>query len=162
MLICVSATRPLSAGIWKLPSASSRTQSGSSVTILKCATGTGLRCSVSARSTTGSRYCKKLGVAIATGSSSHCDCPACCSVAIPLRKIASGNCENDCRVRDKTVLPRSSARVSVHGIGETGVHQLPETNVARGAADPAPRVEYELQLYYWMKLIRAFEERVSR
>src|SRR6202045_3957311 len=40
---------------------------------------------------------------------------------------------------------------------------MPETNVARGAAvEPAPRVEYELQLYYWMKLIRAFEERVSR
>ena len=39
---------------------------------------------------------------------------------------------------------------------------MPETNVARGVAEPAPRVEYELQLYYWMKLIRAFEERVSR
>src|SRR6202167_417594 len=39
---------------------------------------------------------------------------------------------------------------------------MPETNVARGAVEPAPRVEYELQLYYWMKLIRAFEERVSR
>src|SRR5215472_761372 len=39
---------------------------------------------------------------------------------------------------------------------------MAETNVARGAAEPAPRVEYELQLYYWMKLIRAFEERASR
>src|ERR1700730_18512712 len=40
---------------------------------------------------------------------------------------------------------------------------MAETNVVRGAAvEPAPRVEYELQLYYWMKLIRAFEERVSR
>jgi len=29
-------------------------------------------------------------------------------------------------------------------------------------AEPAARVEQELQLYYWMKLIRAFEERVSR
>ncbi|HXM89471.1 MAG TPA: thiamine pyrophosphate-dependent dehydrogenase E1 component subunit alpha, partial [Candidatus Acidoferrum sp.] len=39
---------------------------------------------------------------------------------------------------------------------------MPETNVAHGAVEAAPRVEYELQLYYWMKLIRAFEERVSR
>src|SRR5271167_386123 len=39
---------------------------------------------------------------------------------------------------------------------------MAETNVARGSVEPAPRVEYELQLYYWMKLIRAFEERVSR
>src|SRR5712671_1487685 len=39
---------------------------------------------------------------------------------------------------------------------------MPETNAARGSTDAAPRVEYELQLYYWMKLIRAFEERVSR
>src|SRR5712675_74493 len=39
---------------------------------------------------------------------------------------------------------------------------MPETNAARGSTEPAPRVEYELQLYYWMKLIRAFEERVSR
>src|SRR5579863_4767101 len=39
---------------------------------------------------------------------------------------------------------------------------MPETNVAHGVAEPAPRVEYELQLYYWMKLIRAFEDRVSR
>src|SRR5208282_282485 len=39
---------------------------------------------------------------------------------------------------------------------------MPETNVARGSVETAPRVEYELQLYYWMKLIRAFEERVSR
>ncbi len=33
---------------------------------------------------------------------------------------------------------------------------------ARNLAEPAVRVEQELQLYYWMKLIRAFEERVSR
>src|ERR1700688_3921077 len=39
---------------------------------------------------------------------------------------------------------------------------MSETSVARGSVEPAPRVEYELQLYYWMKLIRAFEERVSR
>src|SRR6202163_920043 len=40
---------------------------------------------------------------------------------------------------------------------------MPETNVARGAAVAgATRAEHELQLYYWMKLIRAFEERVSR
>jgi TPP-dependent pyruvate/acetoin dehydrogenase alpha subunit len=39
---------------------------------------------------------------------------------------------------------------------------MAETNLAHGAAEPAPRVEYELQLYYWMKLIRAFEERASR
>src|SRR6266849_11012440 len=39
---------------------------------------------------------------------------------------------------------------------------MSETNVARGSTEPAPRVEYELNLYYWMKLIRAFEERVSR
>jgi TPP-dependent pyruvate/acetoin dehydrogenase alpha subunit len=32
----------------------------------------------------------------------------------------------------------------------------------RGKHDSAPRVEHELQLYYWMKLIRAFEERVAR
>src|SRR6266478_4918109 len=38
---------------------------------------------------------------------------------------------------------------------------MPETNAARGSTEPAPRVEYELQLYYWMKLIRAFEERVA-
>lgn len=39
---------------------------------------------------------------------------------------------------------------------------MPEPNAARGATDASPRIEYELQLYYWMKLIRAFEERVSR
>jgi TPP-dependent pyruvate/acetoin dehydrogenase alpha subunit len=33
---------------------------------------------------------------------------------------------------------------------------------ARTAAEPAARIEQELQLYYWMKLVRAFEERVSR
>src|ERR1700752_217729 len=30
------------------------------------------------------------------------------------------------------------------------------------AVNGAARVEYELQLYYWMKLIRGFEDRVSR
>ena len=30
------------------------------------------------------------------------------------------------------------------------------------APEPGTRVEYELQLYYWMKLIRGFEDRVSR
>src|SRR5260370_10024959 len=30
------------------------------------------------------------------------------------------------------------------------------------ATSGATRVEYELQLYYWMKLIRGFEDRVSR
>jgi TPP-dependent pyruvate/acetoin dehydrogenase alpha subunit len=35
-----------------------------------------------------------------------------------------------------------------------------ETTAA--SAETGQRVEYELQLYYWMKLIRAFEERVSR
>ncbi len=32
----------------------------------------------------------------------------------------------------------------------------------RGKKETAPRVEYELQLYYWMKLIRTFEDRVAR
>ena len=31
-----------------------------------------------------------------------------------------------------------------------------------GASPNGSRVEYELQLYYWMKLIRSFEDRVSR
>ncbi len=39
---------------------------------------------------------------------------------------------------------------------------MPETQRARKDTESAPRTEYELQLYYWMKLIRAFEERVSR
>lgn len=39
---------------------------------------------------------------------------------------------------------------------------MPETNIARASAQANLRVEHELQLYYWMKLIRAFEERVSR
>jgi len=30
------------------------------------------------------------------------------------------------------------------------------------ATNGAARVEYELQLYYWVKLIRGFEDRVSR
>ena len=39
-----------------------------------------------------------------------------------------------------------------------------EVPVERRAGRKPPRrsVEYELQLYYWMKLIRAFEDRVSR
>src|ERR1700722_15748309 len=32
----------------------------------------------------------------------------------------------------------------------------------RGKKATAPSVEHELQLYYWMKLIRAFEDRVAR
>jgi TPP-dependent pyruvate/acetoin dehydrogenase alpha subunit len=39
---------------------------------------------------------------------------------------------------------------------------MPETERARALSESAPRAEYELRLYYWMKLIRAFEERVSR
>lgn len=41
---------------------------------------------------------------------------------------------------------------------------MPDAEAASAAAQPnsAARVEYELQLYYWVKLIRAFEERVSR
>ena len=33
---------------------------------------------------------------------------------------------------------------------------------ARAKKATAPSVEHELQLYYWMKLIRAFEDRVAR
>src|SRR5208282_2696992 len=33
---------------------------------------------------------------------------------------------------------------------------------ARAKKASAPSVEHELQLYYWMKLIRAFEDRVAR
>ncbi len=42
---------------------------------------------------------------------------------------------------------------------------MPETESDRGArssTEEAPRAEFELQMYYWMKLIRAFEERVAR
>jgi TPP-dependent pyruvate/acetoin dehydrogenase alpha subunit len=39
---------------------------------------------------------------------------------------------------------------------------MPEPTPVRGSAEPAPKLEHELQLYYWMKLIRAFEDRVSR
>src|ERR1700738_332140 len=39
---------------------------------------------------------------------------------------------------------------------------MPETNAARGSTEPAPRIEYEMKLYYQMKLIRGFEDRVSR
>jgi len=39
---------------------------------------------------------------------------------------------------------------------------MPQAEVARAQPESAARVEYELQLYYWMKLIRAFEDRVSR
>src|SRR5271170_4121623 len=39
---------------------------------------------------------------------------------------------------------------------------MAETQAARVRPESAPRVEHELQLYYWMKLIRAFEDRVSR
>ena len=39
---------------------------------------------------------------------------------------------------------------------------MAHAETAAASAETGPRVEYELQLYYWMKLIRAFEERVSR
>jgi TPP-dependent pyruvate/acetoin dehydrogenase alpha subunit len=39
---------------------------------------------------------------------------------------------------------------------------MPEAQTKTEAGATASRAEYELQLYYWMKLIRAFEERVSR
>ena len=39
---------------------------------------------------------------------------------------------------------------------------MPEAQQERAKSHGAPRLEYELQLYYWMKLIRAFEERASR
>lgn len=39
---------------------------------------------------------------------------------------------------------------------------MPEAQPERAKTQSALRVEYELQLYYWMKLIRAFEERASR
>jgi len=39
---------------------------------------------------------------------------------------------------------------------------MPEANGPLPSTDGATRIEFELQLYYWMKLIRAFEERVSR
>ena len=39
---------------------------------------------------------------------------------------------------------------------------MPQPSGVQGAAETSPRIEYELQLYYWMKLIRAFEDRVSR
>lgn len=39
---------------------------------------------------------------------------------------------------------------------------MPEHDGVAPAAHGAPRAESEVQLYYWMKLIRAFEERVSR
>jgi len=39
---------------------------------------------------------------------------------------------------------------------------MPEAQERRASGETAQRVEYELRLYYWMKLIRAFEERVAR
>jgi TPP-dependent pyruvate/acetoin dehydrogenase alpha subunit len=39
---------------------------------------------------------------------------------------------------------------------------MAEPDKPRAPSDGASSVEYELQLYYWLKLIRAFEERVSR
>jgi TPP-dependent pyruvate/acetoin dehydrogenase alpha subunit len=39
---------------------------------------------------------------------------------------------------------------------------MAHAETAAASAETGQRVEYELQLYYWMKLIRAFEERVSR
>src|SRR5260370_6739855 len=40
----------------------------------------------------------------------------------------------------------------------------PMAELERAVASPeaGARIEYELQLYYWVKLIRAFEDRVSR
>ncbi len=38
---------------------------------------------------------------------------------------------------------------------------MPEREVPTFPADGGARIEYELQLYYWIRLIRAFEERVS-
>ncbi len=39
---------------------------------------------------------------------------------------------------------------------------MPEAQTKRKTSQSSPRVEYEVQLYYRMKLIRAFEDRVSR
>ncbi len=39
---------------------------------------------------------------------------------------------------------------------------MAEPDRAVASPEASTRIEYELQLYYWMKLIRAFEERVSR
>src|SRR5438552_5698127 len=41
---------------------------------------------------------------------------------------------------------------------------MPEATAGSRAVSPdgAARIEFELQLYYWMKLIRGFEDRVSR
>ena len=39
---------------------------------------------------------------------------------------------------------------------------MPESVSAMASPEAGARVEYDLQLYYWIKLIRAFEERVSR
>lgn len=39
---------------------------------------------------------------------------------------------------------------------------MPEAQIKRKTSQSSPRVEYEIQLYYRMKLIRAFEDRVSR
>ncbi len=37
-----------------------------------------------------------------------------------------------------------------------------DQSAPRAKRESSPRIEYELQLYYWMKLIRAFEDRVAR
>ncbi|MGH7813201.1 MAG: thiamine pyrophosphate-dependent dehydrogenase E1 component subunit alpha [Candidatus Binataceae bacterium] len=39
---------------------------------------------------------------------------------------------------------------------------MAERNIALDSSEYSAKAEYELQLYFWMKLIRAFEERVSR
>ncbi len=39
---------------------------------------------------------------------------------------------------------------------------MPDADGPSAPSDSGSRIEYELQLYYWLKLIRAFEERVSR
>ncbi len=42
---------------------------------------------------------------------------------------------------------------------------MPESETSRAvraSTEEAPRAEFELQMYYWMKLIRAFEERIAK
>src|ERR1700730_19435723 len=39
---------------------------------------------------------------------------------------------------------------------------MPMADASVERSEPGARVEFELQLYYWVKLIRGFEDRVSR
>ena len=58
--------------------------------------------------------------------------------------------------------PTSACGVVALAGGALWVKVLPwQTRVWRNP-EPGTRVEFELQLYYWMKLIRGFEDRVSR